>query len=138
MRESVNTINKPRKKPEEALRWNLQLASREFGTNRETLERRRRAQSIEPGEDGCYSTAQIVAMVFGQTKVEADTQLAITRKAEIELGMEVTRKERLPILDHREILSTAFSNVRGIIMASRLEDQAKDDILTELREAALV
>jgi hypothetical protein len=121
-----------------ALRWNLQQASREFGVNRETLERRRRAKDLVPGEDGCFSTKQIAALVMGDDQAQAYLELTRAKAERERVQTEILRKERWPREDVGELLTTTFSNVRGIILASRLDDQSKDDLITELREADLL
>ena len=62
-------------RPEQGVRWTVHFASSEFGRDRETLSKLLRAQSIIPGEDGCYSTLQIVRAFYqsGGTKVTVAT-----------------------------------------------------------------
>jgi len=60
--------NKTKAKP--LLRWSLNSASLEFAVDRATLTRRLRAASIEPGPDGKYTTAEIIAGAFGDLERE--------------------------------------------------------------------
>ena len=59
-----------------ALRWTLNQAAREFGWHREALAKRQRALAIEPGEDGCFTTLNIAAMVFGDKEAETIRKLS--------------------------------------------------------------
>ena len=52
------------------LRWTQERASDEFNINRRTLSKRLKAASIDPAEDGSYSTAEITAAVFGDFQGE--------------------------------------------------------------------
>jgi len=114
----------------------LQQASREFGVHREILERRRRAKSLEPGEDGMFSTGQIAEMVFGDNAAQAALELTVARKQQIDLDMQVTRRDRIPLDVVEQINDTALGNVAGLLKSHRgkaLDDTLINDIFTELR-----
>jgi hypothetical protein len=48
-----------------ALRWNIEKAAVEFGMTSVMLSRALAQVSTVPGEDGCYSTAQICEALYG-------------------------------------------------------------------------
>jgi phage terminase Nu1 subunit (DNA packaging protein) len=64
------------------IRWSLSHAGAEFSIDPKTLSKRLIGASIAPGNDGCYSTAQIAAVMFGDLgaarlrKMEAEAQSA--------------------------------------------------------------
>ena len=114
------------------------MASREFGVNRETMERRRRKEDVQPGPDGCFTTAQIVKLCFEDNQAAANLALTKSRDEQIKLEMECTRKERLPVDDVRELLDATFSNIGGLLKAHRgkvLDDAVLADIFKELQDA---
>jgi hypothetical protein len=70
------------------------------------------------------------------TSAEAARQLTIARKEQIDLEMEVSRKDRIPLGTLEEINDRVFSNVAGMIKAHEgktMTPQAIGDRLTELR-----
>jgi hypothetical protein len=114
------------------VRWTRNHAAAEFNLDAATLSKRLTAASIAPGEDGRFSTSQIVAAVFG------DRASALTAKAQAEaqnwqLRNEVIRRERIPLDDVEAINEQACMAIRHIILASPLPDQTKQDIFAELR-----
>ncbi len=71
------------------------------------------------------------------SKLEAERQLTIARKQQIDLEMEVTRKERIPLDVVDEIDELALTNIIGMLKAQEgktLSPELIGDILTELRE----
>jgi hypothetical protein len=71
------------------------------------------------------------------TSAEASRQLTIARKEQIDLEMEVTRRQRIPLDVLDTINETAFSNVVGMLKAHEgkmLTAAAIGDMLGELRE----
>lgn len=127
---SKRRVGRPETEP---LRWNLQQAEREFGPKRDTLSIRARALGIMPGDDGCYTSRNILAMIAGDKETETIGKIKAEREF-YELRNEETRRQRIPIELIAPVYETMFRNVRGIIMASRLSDNDKQDIFAELRE----
>lgn len=87
------------------------------------LERLYRGDSS--GEDG-----EIIS------KPEAERQLTIARKEQIDLEMEVTRRDRIPLAAIRELNERGHSNVAGMLKAHAgkvLTEGAIQDMLGELR-----
>lgn len=71
------------------------------------------------------------------SKLEAERQLTIARKNQIDLEMEVTRKERIPLDVVDEIDELALTNIIGMLKAQEgktLSPELIGDILTEMRE----
>ena len=54
----------------EAVRWSVGQAAYEFGLDHRTLTKRLTRSSIEPGDDGRYSTQQITSVVWGDRESE--------------------------------------------------------------------
>ena len=74
------------------------------------------------------------------TAAEAQRQLTIARKHEIDLNMEVTRRERIPLEDIEEANERVLSNVAGLIKAhvgKPLDEALVSDIFAELRNMNL-
>ena len=70
---------------------------------------------------------------------EAARQLTVARKQEIELNMEVTRKERIPLEDIQEVYGEFFGNASGMLKATlgrQMTEEMIRDILANLRAAA--
>jgi hypothetical protein len=71
------------------------------------------------------------------TPAEASRDLNIAKKAEIDLKMEVLRKERIPVEDVTVVNEQVFANVAAIIKAHTGKELTPDlvnDIFTEMRE----
>ena len=88
-----------------------------------------RALYLGKGEDGEVA-------VSGQ---EAQRLLAVARTREIELGMEVTRKERIPLDDVAAVNEEVFGNVSALLksrVGKPFTDQDLRDLLAEIRSVA--
>lgn len=118
-----------------ALRWTIETASREFGPDHKTLRRRLIAAEELPGEDGKYSTAQIVGVIFGELHRQ---KLRLVREQADKLADE-NKARRDDLYEADVILYKAypalFSAIRGKIAASKLTDNEKADILRDLEGA---
>jgi hypothetical protein len=68
------------------------------------------------------------------TTAEAVRRLTIAKEKEIVLNMEIKRGARIPIEDVSEISTHIFRHMRGIIVASKLTPDEKNEILDRLRE----
>ena len=115
-----------------ALRWTLETASREFGPDHKTLRRRLIAADELPGEDGKYSTAQIVGVIFGGLHRQ---KLRLVREQADKLADE-NQARRDDLYEADVILHQAFpalfSAIRNVIKASKLAENEKTDILRDL------
>lgn len=121
------------------------------GRARGTVKKRVDGLPFEVGERGqkLYNSRDALERIMEVTDsdgktinaAEASRLLTIARKEQINLEMEVTRKERVPIEDVSELLDATFANVGGLLKAHRgktLTDQVIEDIFTELRDAGNV
>lgn len=76
-------------KPFKAIRWTIRQAASEFGCDEKTMSNRLRRESLVPGEDGKFSTRQIVTGMFGDIgthrlrKMKAEADLAELQKAKV-------------------------------------------------------
>jgi hypothetical protein len=71
------------------------------------------------------------------SKLEAERQLTIARKQQIDLEMEVTRGDRWPKDDVESIHEASLSNIAGLLKSHEgkpLSAELIRDIFTELRE----
>jgi hypothetical protein len=71
------------------------------------------------------------------SKLEAERQLTIARKNQIDLEMEVTRGDRWPKDDVESIHEASLSNIAGLLKSHEgkpLSAELIRDIFTELRE----
>ena len=116
--------------------------------DRGTVGRRIDHLPFEPGPKRAklYDSAIALRVLYGQAETGAVDEttgmspqdaLAVTRKKEIELGMEVTRGERWPCEDVEAIHESALSNVAGLLKSHEgkpLSAELIRDIFTELRE----
>lgn len=115
----------------ESFRWSINRAAVEFGADNSTLERRRRAAGIEPGEDGCYSTRDVAAMIFGDK--EAETIRKISAEArQVELKNAITEGELIPVSSVIKICARVLVPVRQKILSSSLSEQERHDMLEDL------
>ena len=113
------------------LRWTVGMASAEFDLDPKTLRKRLRAAGITAGDDGRYSTAQLVQAVSGDLRYE---QTRETRARADRLEMELA-KERGEVI-HRErvfqFLENIFIAVKMKILGSSLSELEKEKILNDL------
>ena len=112
-------------------RWSVNTAAAEFGVDRRWLTKRLRQDSIEPGEDGKFSTQQVASTIYGGIGAE---KLGKTR-AERELLEIELAKEREELI-HRDrlfrFLENVFIAVKMKILGSGLSDIEKERVLNNL------
>lgn len=114
-----------------ALRWTLQQAATEFGNDRTQLERRRRALFIEPGEDGCFSSREIAALIFGDKEAEIIGKLAAERK-HIEIKNAQLEAELVPTAAVCQLMEGMFVVIRQKICSSKMPQNLITEILEDL------
>jgi hypothetical protein len=117
--------------PTEALRWSIERAGVEFGLGSQTLRKALAKNSTTPDVNGFYTTAQIVAAIYGALHVEKiRTQRA--RAQQLELQNAITKGE---VVNRAELMK-AFAQIADAIvsriMASELSRTAKEDILRDI------
>jgi hypothetical protein len=116
-------------------RWSFDTASREFSCHRDTLRKRLSAGGIEPGEDGCYATVDVVTALFGnlhaarirKTNEEADN---------VSLRNSIIRKQMLPADEFEIVLSHFFQIMRQELLGSSIPEDARNSLLSHLSELA--
>ena len=123
--------------PRKPLRWTLERAGPEFGLSANSLRKALNRASVEPGEDGCYSTAQLLSGLYGLMHEERlKTQRELTRKYEI-----ANRIAEGSVLD-RDALTTGFTQLADALSAavtsSDLPRQAKETFLQNLASWPLI
>jgi hypothetical protein len=68
------------------------------------------------------------------TTAEAVRRLTIAKEKEIVLDMEIKRGARIPIQDVSLTEKYIFAHIRGVIVASKLSAEEKNEILDRLRD----
>lgn len=114
-----------------AVRWNFQQAEREFGVMRDTFAKRSRALGIEPGADGCYSSRDIAAMMFGDKEAETVGKLAAERRGQ-ELKNALTEGELIPTATVIRLAESFLVPVRQRILSSSLTEEERAEMLEDL------
>jgi len=114
------------------------------GISRETVRKRLGAMSFQEGPQNSklYNSAEALAKIFGKdsngvTPQQAQTDLAVARKLQIELDMEVTRKDRIPLDDVTAINDEIFSNMAATFKAHEgktLTPELIREIFSQTRE----
>ena len=113
------------------LRWTLNQAALEFGAHRETLERRRRALSIEPGADGNFSSKDIASMLFGDKEAETIGKIAAERKS-IEMDNARRAGELIPTSAVIALCEKILVPIRQKICSASMPDDEKNEMLSDL------
>lgn len=119
------------------MRWTVLLAAREFNIARETLAKRLRAESIEPGKDGMFSTAQIVTAIYGNYDFER-TRLMRSDANQAEMKEAQLRKELISTADAFLSFSGVCFQVKrsfGLLpnLAHALEGKSAEEIRQTLQ-----
>ena len=118
--------------PRRPLRWSIDAAAPEFGMGVNTLRKLLNQASAAPGEDGCYSTAQLLSAIYGRMHEEKlRTQEQLTKK--YELANRVTEGQ----LVDKEALIQGFTQLgealREVVMRDQnLSRESKEDFLHNL------
>ena len=112
-------------------RWTIARAAIEFGLDRKTLAKYLARDSTFPGEDGMYSTCEIVAAIRGDLTAERTLLTkAQRRREEIKLAMEM--EDVIPQQRVYELLENIFLAIKSKITGSHLSEAEQDAILTDL------
>ena len=78
------------------IRWSLHGAARELNVHRERLARRQRVLGIEPGEDGYFSSKDIIAMVHSDKEAE-QIRLIAAQRQKLERENQEAEAEFIPV-----------------------------------------
>ena len=119
-----------------------------LSTDRETVRKKVAPLVATPGPKNAklYESDKAIPLCLGLggpqdgewvDMAEAQRLLTVKRGAQIDLEMEVTRKERIPLDVVDEIDELALTNIIGMLKAKEgktLSPELIGDILTELRE----
>ncbi len=119
----------------EAVRWTLRDAECEFPVSKETLSKRLLKLGEQPGEDECFSTAQICAAVFGDLTGEK-TRLAKEQADKFALDNAERRKTLIRVDDAVEIAQRFCHNIRQLFLRTSLPDEEKNALLKEVQRLA--
>jgi len=113
----------------------MEQAASEFGINPRTLSARLRQAGIQPGEDRCFSTAQICAAVFGNMDGEK-LRLVREQADKVEIENRVSRKQLIDVTELAPILAKFITAARQRIISNmKLDRDEKDKIISHLGEA---
>lgn len=110
----------------------MELAGVEFGRDHRALSKRIRREGLEPGEDGCFSTAQICAAVFGDQYSE-DLRKTREEADKLEIHNKRSRRELIDAESVYRHFEAWFIIIRQRILASKMTRDEQDDLLRELK-----
>lgn len=122
------------------------------GKTRDTIRKRLEGIPHERGPKNAklYDSKTALERIYGQsnedgsefiTAAEAQRLLTIARRSEIDLNMEIARRERIPLAVIEATNDRVFSNVAGLLKAhvgKPLDEVLVADIFTELRSIGAV
>jgi hypothetical protein len=114
------------------IRWSLELAAREFNAEPRTIRKRLVAADVVAGPDGCYSTPQITAAVYGDLYGEK-LRIAKQQADKLELANQVRRDELFESDAIYQAFEAIFTAVRQKILASNMSNAEKDELLRDLQ-----
>lgn len=108
--------------------------------DRETVRKRLEGLAFQKGpkRSQLYDSAKALRLVFsgGNSELSPQDQLALKRTEQIDLDMEVTRGERIPLADAEECNDRAITNCAGILKSHEgktLTPALIQDLFAELR-----
>lgn len=123
--------------PTTPLRWSVQRAGIEFGLTSQTLRRSLAKNSATADQDGLFTTAQIVAAIYGAFDQEKlATQKELTKKYAI--ANKVAEATFLDRAELAKVLATVADAIVSRIMASDMPRTAKEDVLRDISSIPLV
>lgn len=116
--------------------WRIEPASREFGCDGETLSKALKRASIEPAfKDGSFSTAQIVAALFGD--YDAQRTRKITAEADLlEMQRAEKKHELVPGSEFLELMHRGHQAMTSTVMGmTDMTIENREKIIEQIREA---
>lgn len=120
-------------KTEGAIKWSVNRAAGEFGVTHQTLTRRLLAHGTQPDENGCYSTQQICAAVFGDKEGEK-IRLTKEQADKLELENAKTRKEMADMEQVERVWTAWAIGIRDAVRDQEISADAKQTILAAVRD----
>lgn len=118
-------------------RWGLYTAGREFRVAEETLASKLNEASEHPGEDGCYTTAQITKVLWDSLLAEKFKKLK-AETAKVELENAILRGEYVAKAELQNRLGQIADGILQIIKASGLAKEAQDDLQWQIASIPVV
>lgn len=115
------------------LRWTIASAAREFALDRKTLEKRLSVAESSPGEDGCFSTRQILGAAFGDLAGEKLLKLQAEREL-MQLRRDGQKRLLVPLSEVRATWSAHTIAQRAAVMAQDCDRRTKDKIIAAIRD----
>ena len=122
-----------REKTTGPIRWTLHKACSEFVINRKTLESRLVEASLVAGEDGCFSTQQIMTAITGDIHGERLLKTRAERES-VELKNARIRREYVSTAEVSRCMSATIVLIRQEILGSILPEDVKHSILRHLAD----
>jgi hypothetical protein len=118
--------------PAQALRWSVERASREFTYAPSTIRKFLHQGGIEPDADGCYSTLQITACIFGDLKSERlRKERELTKKYQLQNQIvEGSVLDRAELARVFAVIADAISS--RINAATELPRAVREDVLKDI------
>ena len=118
--------------PRKPLRWSIDAAAPEFTMSVNTLRKLLNQASVAPGDDGCYSTAQLLSAIYGRMHEEKlRTQQQLTKKYELaNKTAEGNLLDRAALMAGFSQLADALVNV--VMTDQNLTHESKEDFLHNL------
>ena len=115
------------------IRWTMPEAASEFGLDPATLAKRIKANSIEPGTDGKWSTVQICSAVFGH--IDSEKLRETRHKANLlELQERQMRRQLLDAADVGRAWEAIVIAIRQAIWNCDAAEEQRRKWLLELRD----
>jgi hypothetical protein len=121
------------RKTDSPLRWTIMKAAVEFDRDRKTISDRLKRQNVIPGDDGMFSTMQILHGVFGSVELEKFGKLQ-TEHELLKEELAAVRKTVLPTDDVIRVWADIAIAIRQIVKGSNLSDAEKNECLRQIRE----
>ena len=116
----------------ESFRWSVNRAAGETGFARQTIANYLAASQAKPGEDGCYSTQEIMSAIYGDMDGEKLRKI----RAEADLA-EMERDERNRSLIPAPIVEAVWldvmTNLRGVVLAFEMSKEQRHQLIKLLR-----
>jgi len=111
----------------------MEIAAREFGCDRKTIAKALARESIEPGEDGKYSTADIIAVTFGDQDA-ADLRLTLAQAEQIERKNRVAAGRLIDVDAVIRFNEQVAAAMRERVLALDIPHTTKEALLGDLQK----
>ena len=129
---STNTTGKVGR-PAKVVRWSVDLAAKEFGSDRRTISKALGNAGIPPGEDGKWSTRDIVSAIFGDREA-AELRVTVAKAEQLERRNRVAAGELVEVAAVIRFNEELAAALRERVMALDIPHATKEAMLGELRK----